>query len=81
MDGSTLRTIGLPFEPEISGPMLGWSSAIASYGVFLIPAMFGASNAAETPEMTFWALSGYYVACALVNFWYYVRPGCEKPGV
>lgn len=81
MNGSTFRTIGVLFEPEISGPVLGWSSAIASYGAFLIPAMFGASNAAGTPEMTFWALSGYYVACALVNFWYYVRPGCEKPGV
>merc|ERR1712232_1460663 len=63
MNGSTFRTIGVLFEPEQSGPVLGWSSAIASYGAFLIPAMFGASNAAGTPEVTFWALSGYYVAC------------------
>jgi len=31
MNGSTFRTIGVLFEPEISGPVLGWSSAIASY--------------------------------------------------
>mmetsp|Transcript_48347 Transcript_48347/g.71652 ORF Transcript_48347/g.71652 Transcript_48347/m.71652 type:complete len:579 (-) Transcript_48347:373-2109(-) len=81
MNGSTFRTIGVLFEPEVSGPVLGWSSAIASYGAFVIPAMFGVSMAAGKPETTFWALSGYYVACGIVNFWYYVRPGCEKPGV
>lgn len=69
------------FEPEISGPVLGWSSAIVSYGAFVIPAMFGVAIAAGKPETTFWALSGYYVACAVVNFWFYIRPGCEKPGV
>jgi NNP family nitrate/nitrite transporter-like MFS transporter len=81
MNGSTFRTISVLFEPEIAGPVLGWSSAIASYGAFIIPAMFGVALAAGKPETTFWALSGYYVACGFVNFWYYIRPGCEKPGV
>ena len=81
MNGSTFRTIGVLFEPEIAGPVLGWSSAIASYGAFVIPAMFGVALAAGKPETTFWALSGYYIVCAFTNFWYYVRPGCEKPGV
>lgn len=81
MNGSTFRTIGVLFEPEVAGPVLGWSSAIASYGAFVIPAMFGVANEVGAPEITFWALSGYYVACAFVNFWYYVRPGCEKPNV
>jgi len=81
MNGSTFRTIGVLFEPEIAGPVLGWSSAIASYGAFVIPAMFGVSISEGRPEVTFWCLSGYYVACGFVNFWYYIRPGCEKPGV
>jgi NNP family nitrate/nitrite transporter-like MFS transporter len=81
MNGSTFRTIGVLFEPEIAGPVLGWSSAIASYGAFVIPAMFGVALAAGKPETTFWALSGYYILCAFTNFWYYIRPGCEKPGV
>jgi len=80
MNGSTFRTIGVLFEPEIAGPVLGWSSAIASYGAFVIPAMFGVSMEVGKPQTTFWALSGYYCACGLVNFWYYIRPGCEKPG-
>ena len=81
MNGSTFRTIGVLFEPEESGPVLGWSSAIASYGAFVIPAMFGVAISAGRPETTFWALSGYYISCGFLNFWYYVRPGCEKPGV
>ena len=44
-------------------------------------AMFGVAISAGKPETTFWALSGYYVSCGFLNFWYYVRPGCEKPGV
>ena len=41
MNGTTFRTIGVLFPPEESGPVLGWSSAIASYGAFIIPTMFG----------------------------------------
>lgn len=81
MNGSTFRTISVLFEPEIAGPVLGWSSAVASYGAFVIPAMFGVAISAGKPETTFWCLSGYYVSCAILNFWYYIRPGCEKPGV
>lgn len=81
MNGSTFRTIGVLFPPEESGPVLGWSSAIASYGAFIIPSMFGVALKLGRPENTFYCLGGYYVSCAVLNFWYYVRPGCEKPGV
>ena len=81
MNGTTFRTIGVLFPPEESGPVLGWSSAIASYGAFIIPTMFGIALKAGAPEVTFYGLGGYYVSCALLNFWYYLRPGCEKPGV
>lgn len=81
MNGTTFRTIGVLFPPEQSGPVLGWSSAIASYGAFIIPVMFGIALKAGKPETTFFGLGGYYVSCAIINFWYYLRPGCEKPGV
>lgn len=81
MNGSTFRTIGVLFPPEESGPVLGWSSAIASYGAFIIPSMFGISLKLGVPENTFFCLGGYYISCGLLNFWYYIRPGCEKPGV
>lgn len=81
MNGTTFRTIGVLFPPEESGPVLGWSSAIASYGAFIIPVMFGIALKAGAPEVTFYGLGGYYVTCAFLNFWYYIRPGAEKPGV
>jgi NNP family nitrate/nitrite transporter-like MFS transporter len=74
MNGSTFRTIGVLFNPEEAGPVLGWSSAIASYGAFIIPAMFGVAIGAGRPETTFFALAGYYFSCGLLNFWYYVLP-------
>jgi NNP family nitrate/nitrite transporter-like MFS transporter len=81
MNGTTFRTIGVLFPPEESGPVLGWSSAIASYGAFIIPVMFGIALQAGNPQITFYALGGYYVTCLILNFWYYLRPGCEKSGV
>jgi len=81
MNGTTFRTIGVLFPPEEAGPVLGWSSAIASYGAFVIPVMFGIALQAGNPQITFYCLGGYYVTCFFVNFWYYIRPGCEKPGV
>ncbi|KAL7526192.1 hypothetical protein ACHAWF_001668 [Thalassiosira exigua] len=65
------RTIGVLFPPEESGPVLCWSSAIASYGAFIIPVMFGIALKA----------GAYYVTCAVLNFWYYLRPDCEKPSI
>jgi NNP family nitrate/nitrite transporter-like MFS transporter len=81
MNGTTFRTIGVLFPPEEAGPVLGWSSAIASYGAFIIPVMFGIALKAGAPQVTFYGLGGYYVTCMFLNFWYYLRPGCEKPGV
>jgi NNP family nitrate/nitrite transporter-like MFS transporter len=40
-NGSTFRQISVIFmnigQPEQAGPVLGWSSAIASYGAAIIP--------------------------------------------
>lgn len=74
MNGSTFRTIGVLFNPEESGPVLGWSSAIASYGAFIIPSMFGVAIKAGRPETTFFVLAAYYCSCGFLNFWYYVLP-------
>jgi len=77
MSGSILRTIGVLFPPEQSGTVIGWSSAIASYSAFVIPAMFGVAIDAGRPETTFFALAGYHVSCGLVNFFFYIIPGAS----
>ena len=40
-NGSTFRQIGVIFDKTLAPCVLGWSSAIASFGAFLIPAFFG----------------------------------------
>ena len=36
-NGSTFRSMGVMFDKEQAGPVLGWTSAVAAYGAFLIP--------------------------------------------
>jgi len=81
MNGTTCATIGVLMPPSEAGPVLGWSSAIAAYGSFIIPVMFGIALKAGAPEVTFFGMGGYYITCGIMNFWYYIRPGCERPGV
>ena len=81
LNGTTFRTIGVLFNAKLSGTVIGWSSAIASYGGFVVPAMFGASFSGGHPETTFYCLAVYYMFCGVLNNWYYGRPGCERPGV
>ena len=38
---STFRTIAVVFNKEKAGPVLGWTSAVAAYGAFIIPKVFG----------------------------------------
>jgi MFS transporter, NNP family, nitrate/nitrite transporter len=40
-NGSTFRTVAAVFNKEQAGPVLGWTSAIAAYGAFIIPVEFG----------------------------------------
>ena len=81
MNGTTFRTIGVLFSNEEKGPVLGWSSAIASYGAFIMPTMFGIAAQESDHELIFYGLGGFYLTCLIINYWYYLRRGCEKPGV
>src|SRR3990172_5573880 len=40
-NGSTFRTIGVIFDRQQAGPVLGWTSAAAAYGAFLAPVGIG----------------------------------------
>ena len=55
-NGSTFRTIAMVFPKEQAGPALGWTSAVAAYGAFIIPQVFGEQIKVATPE---YALYGF----------------------
>lgn len=78
-NGSTFRMVPIIFEPELAGPVLGWISAVAAYGAFLIPKIFGTQIQAGAPQYALYGFATYYVTCLAVNWWYYARRDAEAP--
>jgi len=76
-NGSTFRTISMVFNVEQAGPVLGWTSAVAAYGAFLIPKVIGEQMKATTPEIAMYGFAVFYAFCAVLNWWYYLGPKAE----
>jgi NNP family nitrate/nitrite transporter-like MFS transporter len=76
-NGSTFRTIAMIFPKEQAGPALGWTSAVAAYGAFVIPQVFGEEISAATPEYALYGFAIFYFVCLLLNWWYYLGPKAE----
>jgi NNP family nitrate/nitrite transporter-like MFS transporter len=76
-NGSTFRMIPIIFSKEQAGPVLGWTSAIAAYGAYLIPKIFATQIEAGTPEYALYGFAVYYASCLAVNWWFYARKNAE----
>lgn len=76
-NGSTFRMIGVIFKPAQAGPVLGWSSAVAAYGAFVIPRVFGTQIDAGKPEYALYGFALHYFSCLVLNWWYYARKNAE----
>jgi NNP family nitrate/nitrite transporter-like MFS transporter len=74
-NGSTFRTIAVAFNKEQAGPVLGWTAAVAAYGAFIIPKVFGEQMKAGTPEYALYGFAVFYAVCIAINWWFYLRPG------
>jgi len=72
-NGSTFRTIGVIFDRQQAGPVLGWTSAVAAYGAFIAPVVIGAQIKAGTPEMAMYGFAVFYALCLVLNWWFYLR--------
>ncbi len=72
-NGSTFRTIAVVFEQERRGPVLGWTSAVAAYGAFIIPKVFGEQIKLTTPEYALYGFAVFYGICVVLNWWFYLR--------
>ncbi|RKY92177.1 MAG: antiporter [Ignavibacteriae bacterium] len=73
-NGSTFRTIAMVFNEEQAGPVLGWTSAVAAYGAFIIPKVLGEEIKATTPEYALYGFAILYFVCLALNWWFYLRP-------
>jgi len=76
-NGSTFRSIPYIFSKEKAGPVLGWTAAIAAYGAFIIPKVFGQQVKAGHPEYALYGFAIYYLICLGLNWWYYQGPKRE----
>lgn len=74
-NGSTFQMVPMLFEPKLAGPVLGWISAVAAYGAFIVPSVFKAQVAKGTPQMAFYGFAIYYLACFILAWWFYARAG------
>ncbi len=72
-NGSTFRTIGVIFDRQQAGPVLGWTSAIAAYGAFIAPIVIGNQVTAGTPQYAMYGFAMFYGACLFLNWWFYLR--------
>ncbi len=72
-NGSTFRSIPYIFSKEQAGPVLGWTSAVAAYGAFIIPIVFGQQIKAGHAEYALYGFTIYYLICLGLNWWYYDR--------
>ncbi len=76
-NGSTFRMVPIIFKPSEAGPVLGWTSAVAAYGAFIIPRIFGQQVNAGTPEYALYGFAFYYLTCLALNWYYYARKNAE----
>ncbi|HJN66147.1 MAG TPA: hypothetical protein QF761_08085, partial [Pirellulales bacterium] len=76
-NGSTFRMIGVIFTKDVRGPVLGFTSAIAAYGAYLIPMFFAEQIKADTPQYALYGFAFYYATCLIMNWWFYARKNAE----
>jgi NNP family nitrate/nitrite transporter-like MFS transporter len=72
-NGSTFRTIGVIFDRQQAGPVLGWTSAVAAYGAFVAPIVIGNQIKAGTPQVAMYGFAVFYALCLVLNWWFYLR--------
>jgi len=74
-NASTFKQMPMIFERRQAGGVIGWTSAIAAYGPFI----FGVLLSFIAPTL-FFGLGVAFAAIAVgITWWYYARPGAEKP--
>jgi NNP family nitrate/nitrite transporter-like MFS transporter len=83
LNGSTFRMIGVikQFTFQTRGPVLGWTSAVAAYGAFIIPIVFKeAIESAGAPDRGLYIFVSYYAISLVILWFFYLRKGADEYG-
>lgn len=77
-NGSTFRMIPVIFPKKEASPVLGFTAAIAAYGAYIIPQVFGWSiEKTGSAELALYLFIGYYVVSLFITWYYYARKNAE----
>ena len=69
------------FDFRTRGPVLGWTSAIAAYGAFIIPIVFkGAIERTDAPDQGLYGFCVFYAVSMVILWWFYLRKSSPEHG-
>jgi len=72
-NGAIFQMVPQVTRPGMAPSTVGWISAIAAYGSFLVPAIFKLQVDAGAPQRALYLFTGFYGLCLLLNGWRYAR--------
>ena len=71
-NGAVFQMVPHVTAPGMAPPTVGWISAIAAYGSFIIPAIFKLQVDAGTPQRALYQFTAFYGVCLVLNGWQYL---------
>jgi NNP family nitrate/nitrite transporter-like MFS transporter len=69
------------FNFQTKGPVLGWTSAIAAYGAFIIPWVFGkVIQSNGSPNLGLYIFAAFYAVSMVILWYFYLRGKAQEHG-
>jgi len=79
-NASTFKQMPMIFPPRQAGGVIGWTAAVAAYGPFVFSVLIAAViSASGSPMPFFLGAAAFYAVNVVVNWWFYLRRGAERP--
>jgi NNP family nitrate/nitrite transporter-like MFS transporter len=81
-NAATFRQYPIIFShnPRQAAGVIGWTAAMAAYGPFIFSSALGSVITANgNANFFFYCLAAFVILATWINWWYYNRPGCERP--
>jgi len=72
-NGAVFQLVPHVTAPGMAPPTVGWISAVAAYGSFIIPAIFRIQVDAGAPQGALYQFTGFYGVCLVLNGWQFAR--------
>jgi NNP family nitrate/nitrite transporter-like MFS transporter len=68
-NGAVFQLVPHLAGPGMAAPTVGWISAVAAYGSFIVPAIFRIQVDAGAPQWALYQFTGFYALCLVLNGW------------